>query len=104
MVKRESKAKHLCAFRLRFGRIVRVIEKYWEKEPSSVCMICCGIGHERMGNCENRPSQCIICSSFYKVEEHCCIVAGYNKNKGKTCDHVIVKCASYRGSHLANFN
>ena len=47
----ESEAKKLCASGLRFGRVVKVVEKYWESGPSSVCMTCCGIGHERMGKC-----------------------------------------------------
>ena len=102
-VKGESKANHLCASGFQFGGIVRVVERYWEAGPGSVCMICCGIGHEQMGSCGNRPPQCIICSGSHKVEEHRCGVAGCNKGKGKICAHVTAKCANRRGNHTANF-
>ncbi len=50
-VQGEVEAKKLCAFDLRFGGVVRVVEKYWEAEPGLVCMTCCGISHKRMGSC-----------------------------------------------------
>ena len=46
-VKGETEAKQLCASGLRFGGIVRVVERYWEAGPGSVCMTC---GHERLGS------------------------------------------------------
>ena len=101
-VKGESEAKHLCASGLRFGGAVKVVEKYWEAGPSSVCMTCCGIGHKRMESCGNRPPQCIICDGPHQVEEHSCGVAGCNKGKGKICVHVAVKCANCGGNHTAN--
>ncbi len=67
-VKGESEAKQLCASGLRFGGVVRVVEKYWKAGPSSVCMACCGIGHEWMGNCGGRPPKCITCTGLHKVE------------------------------------
>ena len=103
-VKGESEAKHLCASGLRFGGMIRIVERYWEAGPGSVCMICCGIGHEKMGSCGNRPPQCIICSSPHKVEEHYCSVAGCNKGKRKICAHVTVQCANCGGGHFANSN
>ena len=60
-VKGETEAKRLCASGLRFGSLVRVVEKFWEAGPSSVCMTCCRIGHERMGDCGKRPAKCAIC-------------------------------------------
>ena len=93
-VKGETEVNKLCASGLRFGGVVRVVERYLEAGPGSVCMTCCGIGHERMGSCGNRPPQCIICSCPHKVEEHCCGVAGCNKGRGKICAHVMVQCAN----------
>ena len=101
-VKEEGEAKQLCASGLRFGGIVRVVERYWEAGPGSVCMTCCGIGHERMGSCGNRVPQCIICSGPHKMEEHCCGVADCIKGKGKTYAHVTAKCANCGGNHTAN--
>ncbi len=101
-VKGEVEAKKLCASGLRFGGLIRVVEKYWEAGPSSVCMTCCGIGHERMGSCRNRPTKCVICSGAHKVEEHQCGVIGCTKGRGKTCPHVKAQCANCGGGHMAN--
>ena len=81
-----------------------MVEKYWESGPSSVCMTCCGIGHERMGKCGDRVPKCIICAGAHKMEEHQCRVNGCNNGRGKTCVHVLVKCANCGGNHPANSN
>ena len=101
-VKGDAEAKKLCASGLRFGGVVRVVERYWEAGPSSVCMICCGIGHHRMGSCGDRPEKCLICAGPHKVENHQCGVAGCNKGKGKICAHITPKCANCGGTHVAN--
>lgn len=82
-VSSESEAKKLCASGLHFGGMSKVVEKYWEAGPSSVCMTCCGISHERMGGCRNWPAKCIICSRAHKVEEHQCGMIGSTKGRGK---------------------
>lgn len=69
-VKEETKAKKLCALGLHFGGLIRVVEKYGEAGPSSVCMACCDIGHKQMENCKNQPAKCIISTRPHKVEEH----------------------------------
>ena len=38
------------------------------------------------------------------MEEHQCRVNGCNNGRGKTCVHVLVKCANCGGNHLANSN
>ncbi len=47
-----------------------MVERYWDVEPNSVCMTCCGIGHQRIGSCEGRPQKCIICADLYKIEDY----------------------------------
>lgn len=101
-VKSEVEAKQLCASGLRFGHVIKKVEKYWEAGPSSVCMTCCGIGHERMGDCNNRPPKCIICAGLHKVSEHRCGVVGCSKGVGKSCIHVVAKCANCNSNHPAN--
>lgn len=100
----KSEAKMLCASGLRFGGVVKIVEKYWESGPSLVCMTCCGIGHKRIGKCESRPPRCIICAGPHKMDEHQCGVNGCNKGSRKICAHVVVKCANYGSNHLANSN
>ena len=101
-VKGETEAKRLCVSGLRFGGLIRVVEKYWEAESSSVCMTCCGISHERMGDCRNWPAKCIIYTGAHKVEEHQCGVTGCTKSRGKICPHITVMCANCGGGHMAN--
>lgn len=101
-VKGEAEAKKLCASGLRFGGVVRVVERYWEAGPDSVCPTCCGIGHQRMGSCAERPQRCRICAGPHKVDDHHCGVIGCKKGKGKICVHVTPKCANCMGAHVAN--
>ena len=100
----EGKAKKLCASGLRFGGTVKVVEKYWESGPSSVCMTCCGISHEQMGKCGDRTPRCVIYAGPHKVKDHQCGVTGCHKRKGKVCIHVMVQCANCGGGHFANLN
>lgn len=101
-VKSKSEAKQLCSAGLCFGHVVKKVEKYWEVGPSSVCMICCGMGHERMGRYNNRPSRCIICAGLYKMSKHQCGVLSCSKEIGKVCVHMEVKCANCNGNYSAN--
>ena len=81
---------------------MRVIERYWEDGPSSVCMTCCSIGHQRMGECGDRTQRYVICASPHKVEDHQCGVVGCKKGKGKLCVHVTPNCANCSGPYAAN--
>ena len=100
----ESEAKKLFASRLRFGGVVKVIEKYWESEPSSVYITCCGIGHEQIAKCGDRVPKCVICAGPHKIKDHRYRVTGCNKQAGKVCVHLTVQCANCGGGHFANSN
>ena len=65
-------------------------------------MTFCGIGHEQIGSCAKRPPKCIICTSPYKVEEHCYRVVGCNIRKEKICIHVIAKFANLGENYTAS--
>ena len=97
----EAEASKLCAKGLRFGGAPKVVEKYWEAGPSSICMTCSGIGHDRLGGCGERPIQCVICAGAHKSENHKCGVTGCTAKKGKICIHVVPKCANCGGNHQA---
>ncbi len=98
----ENVAKQLMASGLRFGGAVKKVEKFWDAGPGSVCMRCCGIGHERLGNCGNRPERCVMCAGEHQASVHQCGVSGCNKGTGKLCVHVVARCANCQGSHQAN--
>ena len=97
----EAEASKLCSKGLRFGGAPKVVEKYWEAGPGSVCMTCSGIGHDRLGGCKERPEQCVICAGAHKTENHRCGVTGCAAKKGKICIHVVPKCANCGGNHQA---
>ena len=101
-VSNKNVAKQLIASGLRFGGAVKKVEKFWEAGPGSVCMRCCGIGHERLGSCGNRPEKCIMCAGEHQISEHQCGVRGCSKGMGKLCVHVVARCANCQGNHQAN--
>lgn len=78
-----------------------MVEKYWEAGPSSICMNCTGMGHDRLGGCGDRRVQCVICAGAHKVESHKCGVTGCTVKMGKICTHVIPKCANCGGNRQA---
>ncbi len=96
-----TEASQLCSKGLRFGGTLKVVEKYWEAGPCSICMSCAGIGHDRLGKCGNRGVQCVICAGAHKVESHKCGVIGCTAKMGKICTHIIPKCANCGGNHQA---
>ena len=74
----------------------------WEAGPRSVCLSCCGIGHERLEKCGNSPKKCVICAGEYHVNKHQCGVTGCGKRRGKLCIHVVARYANCNGNHQAN--
>lgn len=101
-VSSEYEAKQLIADGLRFGGAVKKVEKYWDAAPGSVCLKCCGISHERLGSCGDRPEKCVMYAGAHPASEHQCGVNRCNKGKGKLCIHVIARCANCQGNHQAS--
>lgn len=96
-----TEASQLCFKGLRFGGALKVVEKYWEAGPSSICISCAGIGHDRLGGCGDRGPRCVICAGAHKVGSHKCGVTGCMTKIGKICTHVIPKCANCGGNNQA---
>ena len=78
-----------------------MVEKYREAGPSSICMTCSGIGHDRLRGCDERPMQCVICAGAHKSKNHKCGVTGCAAKKEKICIHVVPKCANCESNHQA---
>lgn len=96
-----SDAAYLCAKGLRFRGALKIVEKYWEVGLGSVCLICCSIGHDRPGNCGQRPAKCALCAGLHKLEENKCGVSGCELGSGRICAHITVMCANCKGNHQA---
>lgn len=92
-------AAKLYAKELRFGGALKVVERYWEAGPSSVCMTCLGLGHDRLGSCGDKEVQCVICAGTHKAENHKCGITGCTIGRGKICTHLVPKCANCAGNH-----
>ena len=101
-VSSESEAKQLAASVLRFGEAIKKVEKYWDAGPGSVCLRCCGIGHERQNSCGGRPKKCTLFAGAHSASEHLCGVKGCSKGRGKLCVHIAARCANCQGNHQAN--
>ncbi len=86
---------------MRFGGALKVVEKYWEAGPSSVCLSCAGVGHDHLGECKGRVVQCVIFAGAHKVQDHRCGVTGCTMKIGKICTHVTPKCANCGTKHQA---
>ena len=99
IVSTNKKAAKLCSKGLRFGGILKVVEKYWEVGPGLICLSCEGIGHNHLGKCEDRAVKCIICADAYKVEDYKCRVIGCIVKIGKICTHITPKCANCGAKH-----
>ncbi len=100
-VENSTEASRLCSKRLRFGGALKVVEKYWEAEPSSICISCVGIRHDRLGGFGERKVQCVICAGAHKFESHKWRVTGRNTKIGKICTHIIPKFANCGENHQA---
>lgn len=101
----ENKAKKLCASGLQFDGVVKVVQKYWELEPSLLSMTFYKISHEQIGKCKNWISKYVIYASLYKIEDHQCQTTGYNKRVlGKVYIYVILQFANCGGDYSANLN
>lgn len=59
-VAKHSQASYLYAKDLRSGGGLKIVEKFWEAGPGSVCPIWCVISQDRLVNCGQRPSQCTL--------------------------------------------
>ena len=46
IVGNKAKVSKLCTKSLRFGGAPKVVEKYWEAGPNSICMTYLGIEHD----------------------------------------------------------
>ncbi len=96
-----SEATHLCAKGLRFGGTFKVVERYWEAGPRSICPICCEIGYDWLGKCGERPAKCTICAGPHKLEEHKCGVKDCETSFGKIYSYVTTVCAKCKDAHQA---
>ena len=71
-----EEAAKLCSKGLRFGGALKVVEKYWEAGPGSVCLSYAGVGHNCLGECGARAVQCVNYISAHEAEDHRCGVMG----------------------------
>lgn len=104
IVSGKREAKTLYTLRLRFDGVVKIEEKYWELELSSVCITCSSIGYELIRKCRSRSPKCIICANPHKMIKHQYGINKCNKESRKIYVYVVVKCLNYNSSHPANLN
>lgn len=97
-VRNSAEALILCAKGSRFEEVLKMVEKYWEARPSSVCMSYTEVGHNRLGECGDKSLQCVLCARDYKAKNCVYEVTKCNTKKGKICAHDTPKCANCGGN------
>lgn len=102
-VKKEAEAKKLYASGLRFGSVIKVVEKYWDIESGLVYMICYSIRHQQIESCGDRPQKYIIYAGPNKIKDYQCGIAEYQKRKKKICVYITSKCANSIEAHTTDF-
>ena len=75
---------------LRFEGGIKKVEIFCGAGPWWIYIRCCGIGHECLEKCGEKPKKYVIYSGKHQIHEHQCEVAGCNKGRGKLCIHIIV--------------
>lgn len=98
MLANNFNATYLCAKRLRFEGILKVVERYWKAKPGLVCSVYCNIAHDWLKKCEQRPAQCTLCMGSYKLEEYKCEINGCKVEFRKICTHIMAMCANCKSS------
>jgi len=97
----KEEARRMLKGRIRFGGHFYATEAYWDTNPDSVCVRCCGIGHSSHLECKNRPPRCLICAGDHEALSHGCNVTGCNIGLGRPCQHSQIRCANCGGPHEA---
>lgn len=69
-VSSDNEAKRMVASGCWFGKVMEIVEKYWDAGSGSVFLRCYGIGYERQNSCGNRSEQCIMCARAHQVSEY----------------------------------
>lgn len=75
----------LYSKRLRFEEVLKVVEKYWEAGPGSICVSCVGVGHNCLAKYRNRAIQYVTYTRFHKIENYRCGVKSYMVKIYKIC-------------------
>lgn len=70
MIKKELKAKKLCASSFQFEKAIKVVEKYCDARPRSVYITYCGIRYQQMRSCRGRLEKYMIYVGLYKREDY----------------------------------
>lgn len=99
-IENELEVSRLCIKRLRFGRVSKVVEKYWKARSSSIYMTCSGISYDQLGGCNESLEQYVICAEAHKIENHVYGVTRYRVKKN-ICIYIIQRYANCDGNHQA---
>ena len=80
-------------------RIVPVI--FVEDVRTAQCETCCGWGHIGAHCPVVIGKRCGLCAGNHATTEHQCNVIECRATRGKTCKHLVPKCANCGGDHIA---
>lgn len=84
---------------MRFGRALKIGEKFGKAKTNLKCLSYSGIDHNRLGEYGDRAVQCIICANAYNIKNYKYGVTSYTIMMGKINTHIIPKCTNYGVKH-----
>lgn len=99
IVENKLEALNFYAKKLKFGEISKVVEKYWEASPSSICIVYFDIGYNQFKVYDKKPVQYVICAEAHKSKNHKYRVIGCKTKKNKIYIYIIAKYANYKDNH-----
>lgn len=68
--------------------MLKIVEKYWEAESGSVCLIYCNINHDHPESYGQKPAKCTLYIRLYKLKEHKCKISSYKVGSEKICIYI----------------
>lgn len=84
---------------LRFRGVLKIVEKYWEAELGSICLIYYSISHNHSRSCGQKLAKCTLCAGPHKLKEYKYRGSDYKIGPRKIYTHIKVICVNYQGNY-----
>lgn len=86
---------------MRFGRVLKVVKKFWKARFGSICSIYCNIGYNYLKNCGQRLMQYTLYAGLYKLDEYKYGISGCQIGLRKIYNYITATCNNYQENYQA---
>ena len=87
----KEEADRLIKNGLNFRNIRKSVLYFWEADFRAIYYKCCGMGHEKLEVCGDRPPICEIYGKDYHINNYTYNVIIYNGKKRRRCLYDLIK-------------